>query len=111
MKMHIGKAIRQAVRMSGISVTEFAKKINYSRRNVYSIFEKESIDTRLLKKISEVLGKDFFSHYSNSENKVSEPSGVDEYRNNRIKELLKEIEYLKEINTLLKKQLEEARKK
>lgn len=112
MKMHIGKVIRQAVKTSGMSVTEFAKKINYSRRNIYSIFEKESIDTSLLVKIGQVLDRDFFSQYnSGPPAQVAEPSGEREYRENKIRELLKEIEYLKEINALLKAQVEKLSKK
>ena len=107
MKMHIGKIIKQAVKTSGMTVTDFSKKINYSRRNIYSIFEKESIDTSLLTKIGQVLGHDFFSHYHAGQfSKVSEPSGEKEYRENKIRELLKEIEYLKEINVLLKTQVD-----
>src|SRR5688572_14952948 len=108
MKIHIGKKIKEAVKKSGMSVTEFAAQINYSRRNIYSIFEKESVDTSLLIKISEVLGQDFFTHYNAGPKKhtlhqqVAEPSGVQEYNENRMRELIKEIEYLKEINALLK---------
>ena len=117
MKMHIGKIIKEAVKTSGMPVTEFAKKINYSRRNIYSIFGKESIDTSLLAKISQVLEKDFFVHYNSSSKKysqpmqVAEPSGEKEYSENRIRELIKEIEYLKEINMLLKIQVEKLSKK
>lgn len=115
MKMHIGKKIREAVKKSGMSVTDFAAKINYSRRNIYSIFEKESIDTSLLVKVSAVLEQDFFSHYSSAgpkHSKTAEASGVREYSENRIREMLKEIEYLKEINGLLRSQVEKiARKK
>lgn len=100
-----------------MSVTEFASKINYSRRNIYSIFEKESIDTSLLGKISEVLGQDFFMHYSNSKKHshqhgyAAEPSGAKEYAESRVRELIKEIEYLKEINGLLKVQVEKLSRK
>jgi transcriptional regulator with XRE-family HTH domain len=115
MKMHIGKKIQEAVKKSGLSVTEFAEKINYSRRNIYSIFEKESIDTSLLLKISDVLGHDFFVHYNtdkkSSKTQVAEPSGVGEYNENRVREMIKEIEYLKEINGLLRSQVEKLGKK
>jgi len=111
MKVHIGKKIREAVKKSGMSVTQFASRINYSRRNIYSIFEKESVDTSLLIKISEVLEQDFFVHYSSNSKRhnpgeVAEPSEAKEYGENRIRELIKEIEYLKEINSLLKIQVE-----
>ncbi len=117
MKMHIGEKIKDAVKKSGMSVTTFAARINYSRRNIYSIFEKESIDTSLLEKISTVLEHDFFVHYSSNPKKhahqqgqVAEPSGAVEYSENRIRELIKEVEYLKEINSLLKIQVEKLSK-
>ena len=117
MKRHLGKSIKEAVKTSGLSVTEFAAKINCSRRNIYAIFEKESIDTSLLVKIGEVLGHNFFTHYSVPSSKTAhqsqtaETSGVKEYTDNRIKELTKEVEYLKEINELLKAQLDKKANK
>ncbi len=45
---------------NGLSVTAFAKKIHTSRRNVYMIFGRATIDTGLLARISKVLGHDFF---------------------------------------------------
>lgn len=99
-----------------MSVTEFAKKINYSRRNIYSIFEKESIDTSLLKKIGDILEIDFFVDYSLNAKKqfyaqslVADPQAG--YGENKIQELIKEVEYLKEINALLKAQVEKLSKK
>ena len=55
--------------------SEFAKRINTSSRNVYSIFSKPQIKTDQLQKISEVLNFDFFSIYANSPSKgvVEEP--------------------------------------
>ncbi|MFH1322149.1 MAG: hypothetical protein ABII90_16045 [Bacteroidota bacterium] len=113
MNLHIGKKIREIVKKSGLSVTEFAWKINYSRRNIYSIFTKESIDTGLLTRIGDVLEHDFFNYYTSkdpvSNITVGEPSGEVEYyreRNKIFKEqidaLTKEVEYLKEINSLLR---------
>ncbi|HWY10723.1 MAG TPA: helix-turn-helix transcriptional regulator [Bacteroidia bacterium] len=64
MAIHIGKKIKEEVRQKGVSVSVFAKKINRSRNVVYDIFERESIDTDLLNKISKVLSCDFFSLYS-----------------------------------------------
>ena len=64
MGIHIGKKIKEEVQQKGISVSAFAKKINRSRNVVYDIFERESIDTDLLNKISKVLSCDFFSLYS-----------------------------------------------
>ena len=42
----------------------FARKLSYSRTNVYKIFEKPSIDTNLLLRISSILNYDFFKYYT-----------------------------------------------
>lgn len=111
MKVHIGKKIKEVVQQSDMTVTEFAKKINYSRRNIYSIFSKQSIDTGMLKKIGDVLEHDFFADYAGTGTKdipgmhvMAEPQPG--YGAVRIEELEKEIKYLKEINDLLKAQVE-----
>lgn len=64
MSIHIGKKIKEELYRQGVSVTEFAKKINRSRNVVYDIFERESIDTELLNKISRILNCNFFSLYT-----------------------------------------------
>jgi hypothetical protein len=64
MAIHIGKKIKEELYKQGISVSTFAKKINRSRNVVYDIFERESIDTALLNKITFILRTDFFSIYS-----------------------------------------------
>lgn len=60
MNKKIGQLIEERVKKSSLDVTEFAKKINKERSNVYDIFKRDSIDTALLKKIGQVLGYDFF---------------------------------------------------
>jgi transcriptional regulator with XRE-family HTH domain len=64
MEQPIGVQIREVVEKRGMTVTEFAKRINKSRENAYSIFSRKTIDTGLLKLISEVLEFDFFKQYS-----------------------------------------------
>ncbi|HKC68997.1 MAG TPA: helix-turn-helix transcriptional regulator [Bacteroidia bacterium] len=63
MYIHIGEIIKEAVKEKKMDVTEFAKKINYTRRNVYKIFNKPSIETDVLVKISEVLGENLFIRF------------------------------------------------
>lgn len=46
------------------TVVWFAKRLSCSRTNVYKIFEKYSIDTEMLAKISIILDFDFFDLYS-----------------------------------------------
>ncbi|MCQ2608160.1 MAG: hypothetical protein MJ197_05685 [Bacteroidales bacterium] len=64
MPPHIGKIIQQTLKKQDRSVTWCAKQLNYTRDNMYKIFEKEWIDTHLLTKLSLVLGVDFFKYYS-----------------------------------------------
>ena len=105
MKRHIGRLIKEKVKNSKYSITEFAKEINCSRRNVYAIFERESVDTELLKKIGNVLEYNFFQYYIPELQKYSmkEPNIENDYK--KISELENENKYLKEINQLLKDKL------
>lgn len=63
MKETIGQIIYDRVKLSKISITEFAKQINMDRSTVYDVFKRRSIDTELLDKIGQVLGYDFFIHF------------------------------------------------
>ncbi len=116
MAIHIGKKIREELYSQGLSVTDFAKKINRSRNVAYDIFDRESIDTALLNKIAKVLNVDFFSLYSsqkefsleNVKNYSGEPTA--NYGKNaeeilllqqQNEALLKEVVYLKKIINLL----------
>lgn len=118
--IHIGSKIKEIVKQRGITTVEFAEHINYSRRNVYSIFKKESIDTDLLVRISEFLEYNFFEEYTsyvkaiyNIEDKTSLVNeswdNMMEYKKEntlykkQVEELSKEVSYLKEINALLRK--------
>lgn len=57
--VHIGSIIRTKLEESSLSIAEFADRINRTRPTVYDIFNRKSIDTDLLIKISEVLGYNF----------------------------------------------------
>lgn len=92
-EMHIGEKIKKVLESKGITVTEFAKRINKSRENIYSIFTRKTIDTGLLQSISRVLEYDFFVHLSTTHYKLSQ----------EIQLLKEEIRLLKDYNKLLKK--------
>jgi transcriptional regulator with XRE-family HTH domain len=92
-KMHIGNKIKSVLESRGLSVTEFAKRINKSRENIYSIFARKTIDTGLLQNISNVLGYDFFMHFSATHYTLEE----------EIQLLKEENKLLKDYNKLLKK--------
>ena len=61
--MHIGSMIRQTMELRGRSVVWLAKEYGCSRVNMYKIFEKQSIDTQALLRLSVLLDFDFFELY------------------------------------------------
>ncbi len=68
----IGKLIQEELKNQERSVSWFARKLFCDRSNVYRLFQKESIDTDLLMRISVLLNRDFFSELSeNTKNKMS----------------------------------------
>ncbi len=48
-----------------MTVVSFAERLSCTRVNAYKIFNKKSIDTDMLLRISSILEYDFFQHYSN----------------------------------------------
>lgn len=62
--VNIGELIHEKVAEKGLSVTWLAKRLNCSRTNVYKIFDRRTIDTGTLFRISIALGFDFFEIHS-----------------------------------------------
>lgn len=64
--MHIGKTIKEVLgkQPKGRTVTWFAEQLNCHRVNVYDIFNRTTIDTELLRRISVILNHDFFRDLS-----------------------------------------------
>lgn len=60
---HIGRIIEQVFHDQGRSASWFAEQLHCDRTNVYSIFKRESIDTALLVRISNILQHNFFQYY------------------------------------------------
>ena len=61
--IHIGSIIRKYMYNHGISPQWLASKIGCNRSKIYKIYEKKSIDTDLLIKISEILNYNFLDEY------------------------------------------------
>ena len=62
--MHIGEAIKQELERQDKTVVWLAEQIPCHRTHVYRIFEKPSIDTQMLMRISDILEHDFFADHS-----------------------------------------------
>jgi len=89
---HIGQQIKIVIEQKGITITEFAKRINKSRENVYSIFTRKTIDTGLLAVISDVLDYDFFKNLSKTYKAIE----------SELQEVREQNEFLKEYANFLK---------
>lgn len=92
--IHIGESIKVIFDSKGLTVSEFARRINKSRENTYDIFTRKTIDTGLLLTISKVLEYDFFRYYTQDESKSQE-----------IKKLSDEVKFLKEVVEVLKRKI------
>lgn len=68
--MHVGELIKKIVRRRGMTVVSFAERLSCSRANVYKIFDKKSIDTDMLMRISAILHYDFFAAISDNASSI-----------------------------------------
>lgn len=62
--IHIGELIKQRLCEIERGPAWLAKKINCDRTNIYKIFQRASIDTELLARISKALDYNFFIELS-----------------------------------------------
>ena len=60
----IGFLIKEELERQERSISWFARKLSCDRSNVYRLFQKESVDTRLLMRVSSLLKHDFFYDFS-----------------------------------------------
>lgn len=63
-KIHVGSMIRHELRAQGRSVAWLSRTICLERCTIYKIFERESIDVKLLARLSVLLQHDFFADIS-----------------------------------------------
>lgn len=63
-KRHLGALIKAELETQERGVSWLAKKLSCDRSNVYRIFQKKSLDTQLLARISKILNRDFFAELS-----------------------------------------------
>ena len=62
--IHIGHLIREQLRKDQRSASWLAREIHCSRNHVYKIFNKSSLDSNLILKISKAMHFNFFRYYS-----------------------------------------------
>jgi plasmid maintenance system antidote protein VapI len=64
MQIHIGNLIRDELRRKKRTNQWLADQLGIDRRTLQRLYNKPSIDTQQLLRISKILDKDFFSLYS-----------------------------------------------
>ena len=62
--MHIGHCIKQRLSEQGKTTVWLAQQLGCHRTNLYNIYEKSTIDTGVLMRISRILNYNFFQLYS-----------------------------------------------
>lgn len=74
--LHIGQMIKAVFDESGMTVSEFARRIHLERTTVYSIFERPTVDVIQLARISLVLKHNFLSDIEREFNLQQEPISI-----------------------------------
>jgi len=103
MNIHVGKVILRKLKETDMSKSEFARRINKSPQNVQDIFTRESIDTKLLWDISNVLEFNFFTLFL-TDTELKNLADVSKTKD-KLKNLSGNIDKLKQLNFLLRKNL------
>lgn len=62
--MHIGKRIKEKLAEQGKTTLWLANELSYNRTTMYKIYDKASLDTRMLLRISRIMQYDFFKDLS-----------------------------------------------
>lgn len=89
--IHIGHLIKSVFDESGMTISEFARQIHLERTTVYSIFERASVDSYQLARISLVLKHNFLSDIERHFGLKSETPSIIIHFDNLTPELAKRL--------------------
>ena len=109
MELHIGSIIKRVAEEKRIGPTELGSKINTSKQNIYGIFKRQSVDTKLLLKLCYALEYDFFMEYvrvlkmSQSPHPSPQGGGL----NGEMHALQKELEFMRKQNEILQRVIDD----
>jgi hypothetical protein len=62
--MHIGERIKEVMTQQRVSVISVAREIECERTNIYNIYARKDINTKLLEQFCVILNHDFFKELS-----------------------------------------------
>jgi DNA-binding Xre family transcriptional regulator len=74
--IHIGELIKKVVKQNNIKDAELAKKWGRSRQNVYDLYKRNDVEVKTLLTICEIVGYDFFQHFSVNREKGGQETDV-----------------------------------
>jgi hypothetical protein len=100
----MGKEILRLLEEKRMSPTTLCKKIGMQERSIYDVFRRSYLNSELLQRVSKALETNLFLHYINPEDLPTNPelqAKIDELNEQNFA-LKKELDYLKEINQLLR---------
>lgn len=63
-RIHIGQCIKSRLEMQGQTTVWLARQLGCHRSNLYKLYDKHTIDTGVLLRISRIMDYDFFQLYS-----------------------------------------------
>ena len=105
--IHKGEIIEKAVRNSGMSITNLAKRLGKSRRHIYNIFDNPSVSWETIMQIGKIINYDFtkdftdiaqVNEYKTQYSKdVFNENSVEYTPDSEIEHLKNEIQYLKQL--------------
>jgi len=95
-EVHRGQLLKNAVKKSGIKISELARRICRSRRFVYIMFDKQDVPLDYMIKIGEAINHNFFEETKSSHNDIPHLYQKEEYWKDKY------IALLEEHNELLK---------
>ncbi len=103
MAVSIGEKIKEITERRGMSKSELGRRLNMSPTNVHKIFKRETIDTGLLQKISDVLEYNFFIYYSTGKAYENTPENQNIASDSAEAEYKKELDLCRERTSMLEK--------
>jgi AcrR family transcriptional regulator len=76
--LHQGEIVQEAIKNSGISITRIVEELGITRPTIYRKFKDDTLDTKFVRKIGEIIGHDFAQDFTMPEQSslpfVSSPS-------------------------------------
>jgi len=64
---HQGEIVQEVIKNSGISITRIVEELGITRPTIYRKFKDDTLDTKFVRRIGEIIGHDFSQDFTLSE--------------------------------------------